>query len=312
MIKRNINLIVKLSAFILFVGILAIIYCCAENTSSDIVKNTTINSSTTEITPEVIVPETNEVIDTETTLENNETAPITETVFESEQITDISLKTSPVLFTEIQYICYYDIKLTEELAFKIQVVIERLEKLNMDEYTYEAATAIEVELNRLIELEQKVSSDLKHFMKWEKEYYYATKVWEYFMQRGFSSEITCAIIGNMMIETAGGTLKLNPTIYSPSGNYYGLCQWSQSYYPETKDISFEAQLEYLLGSMPWEFNTFGKLYKKGFNYVEFLKMTDTSKAAKAFAVAYERCGEGSYKLRQEAALRAYAYFDLTN
>ena len=217
-----------------------------------------------------------------------------------------------MLFTEIDYVRYYDIKLTEDLQFKIQVAIERLEKLDLSEYTIEAVDMMEMELDRLIELEHRVASDLTHYRKWEKESYYAAKVWEYFMQRGFSNEITCAIIGNMMIETAGGTLKLNPTIYSPSGNYYGLCQWSQQYYPETKDLSFEAQLAFLLGSMPWEFNTFGKLYKKGFTYVDFLKMTDVSKAAKAFAISYERCGEGSYKLRQEAALRAYAYFDLNS
>ncbi len=308
MIKRNINLIVKLSAFILFVGILAIIYCCAKDPSSNTTEDITYEA--TEKIPETVCTGLPETSDIEATLDTTEIT-FTDTT-NCESTTSVSLKDSPVLFTEIQYACYYDIKLTEELSFKIQVAIERLEKLNMDEYTHEAATAVEVELNRLIELEQKVSSDLKHFVKWEKEHYYATKVWEYFRQRGFNNEITCAIIGNMMIETAGGTLDLNPTIYSPSGNYYGLCQWSQYYYPETKDLSFEGQLEYLLGSMPWEFNTFGKLYKKGFNYVEFLKMTDTSKAAKAFAVLYERCGEGSYKLRQEAALRAYAYFDLNN
>ena len=128
----------------------------------------------------------------------------------------------------------------------------------MEDYTCEAAFEMTNELNRLREIESKMSSDLNHYLIWEDEHYYATKVWEYFRQRGFNNEVTCAIIGNMMIETSGGSLDLIPNIYSPSGNYYGLCQWSQKYYPETKDLPFEYQLDYLLGSMPWEFNTFGK------------------------------------------------------
>lgn len=144
--------------------------------------------------------------------------------------------------------------------------------------------------------------------QWEEEYYYATKVWLFLRERNFSQEVTCGIIGNMMVETSGGTLDLNPNIYSPSGNYYGLCQWSQKYYPGTKDLPFEFQLDYLLGSMPWEFNTFGKNYQEGFDYEEFLKITDPAEAALAFAKSYERCSPASYEQRKEAALIAYKYF----
>lgn len=151
---------------------------------------------------------------------------------------------------------------------------------------------------------------LAKIQKWEEEYYYATNVWKYLRQRNFSQEVACGIIGNMMVETSGGTLDLKPSVYSPSGNYYGLCQWSQKYYPETKDLSFECQLDYLVNSMPWEFNTFGWLYKDVFDYEDFLTVDDPAKAALAFAKSYERCGPASYELRQEAALKAYEYFDL--
>lgn len=151
---------------------------------------------------------------------------------------------------------------------------------------------------------------LTKIQKWEEEYYYATAVWKYLRQRNFSQEVACGIIGNMMVETSGGTLGLKPNIYSHSGNYYGLCQWSQKYYPGTKDLPFEHQLDYLLGSMPWEFNTFGWLYKEGFVYEDFLKIDDPSEAALAFAKSYERCGSASYALRQEAAIKAYNYFNL--
>jgi hypothetical protein len=144
--------------------------------------------------------------------------------------------------------------------------------------------------------------------QWEEEYYYATKVWEYLRQKGFSQEVTCAIIGNMMIETSGGSLDLKPDIYSPSGNYYGLCQWSKEYYPEAHGLSFELQLEFLLNNIEWEINTFGKCYKDGFKYKDFLLMDDPAEAALAFAKSYERCGPASYEMRQEAAEKAYKYF----
>jgi hypothetical protein len=187
-----------------------------------------------------------------------------------------------------------------------------------------AAKAVELTSTpKIVEASQKLSKPcpeieepepedeyLYKIKKWEEEYYYATNVWKYLRQRNFSQAVACGIIGNMMIETSGGTLDLKPNIYSPSRNYYGLCQWSQKYYPGTKDLPFEHQLDYLLGTMPWEFNTFGKNYKRCFDYEAFLKITDPAEAALAFAKSYERCGPASYKLRQEAAIKAYEYFNL--
>ena len=113
-------------------------------------------------------------------------------------------------------------------------------------------------------------------------------------------------------ETSGGSLALNPTIYHPSGNYYGLCQWDLRYYPKYKDISFELQLDYLLESITVEFKTFGRLYKKDFIYEDFLTITDPAEAAYAFAKVYERCNPISFDLRKQAAVKAYEYFSLTN
>lgn len=144
----------------------------------------------------------------------------------------------------------------------------------------------------------------------EQENYYAINTWEYLMQRNYGKVITSAILGNMMVETAGGTLNLKPEIYSASKNYYGLCQWSLKYHPRIDEFSFEHQLDYLTGTMPLEFNTFGYLYKAGFGYDDFLKLTDIEEATLAFAVVYERCTPVTYKARQEAALKAYNYFNL--
>ena len=188
---------------------------------------------------------------------------------------------------ELSYNVYYDIDATKDYLEQIKLRKAELESL-----------------------EAKVVSDLEQYTKWEEEYYWAAKVFEYFMQRGFTKEATCAIIGNMMVETSGGSLNLNPDIYSASGNYYGLCQWSLRYYPETEGLTFRHQLNYLFSTMPWELNTFGWLYEDDFRYEDFVKMTDVKEAALAFAKGYERCGPASYGLRQKAAEKAYKYFTL--
>ena len=159
---------------------------------------------------------------------------------------------------------------------------------------------------------QHITAQELKIKQFKEEHYYAAKVWEYLRQEGFSHEVTCAIIGNMMIETSGGSLDLKPNIYSPTGNYYGLCQWSKKYYPEAHGLSFEQQLEFLLNNIEWEINTFGKCYKEGFKYKDFLTMTDPAEAALAFAKSYERCGPASYEMRQEAAEVAYEYFNLNS
>ena len=142
------------------------------------------------------------------------------------------------------------------------------------------------------------------------KYYYATKTYEYLTLRNFSPAAACGIIGNMMIETSGGTLALKPYVYSPSGNFYGLCQWSTNYYSGVKDLPFEYQLDYLLGTISWEFNTFGWLYKDNFDFEDFITISDPIEAALVFAKVYERCGPASFELRKEAAQIAYEYFDL--
>jgi hypothetical protein len=171
----------------------------------------------------------------------------------------------------------------------------------------------EVTSRILVQPEQpEVDTLLCKVIKWEEEYYYATNVWKFLRQRNFSQAAACGIIGNMMVETSGSTLALKPYIYSPSGNYYGLCQWSKKYYSGAFELPFEYQLDYLLGTISWEFKTFGWLYKEGFTLEDFLNLEDPAEAALAFAKVYERCGPASYGLRQQAAEVAYEYFNLDN
>lgn len=227
-------------------------------------------------------------------------------VDESETIT---LNNEPLLFPEFVYVASYDINTYINLLDNLQTSLNQLKAAVVSEaYTAEAYEAMHDEINRLEIINTKVSSNVARMTTWESDYYYATKVWNFLMEQGYNEAVMSGIIGNMMVETAGGTLYLKPFDYNPSGDYYGLCQWSLYYHPTIADMSFDQQLEYLMTTIEKEFNTFGNCYVNGFTYEDFLKMTDPEDAARAFAAVYERCGSDSYAQRANSADRAYKYF----
>ena len=175
-------------------------------------------------------------------------------------------------------------------------------------YTEDAVISMNDEISRLeidIELYQR---DIEKFTKWMDQYPVATEVWFYLRDKGFSEEVASGIIGNMMIETSGGTLNLKPKIYSESGTYYGLCQWSKKYYPKVHGKDVNGQLEFLMNTIEKEFKAYGHIYKSKFTYQDVLDLDSPEAAAHAFAKVYERCGSGSYGARKRCARIAYEYF----
>lgn len=140
------------------------------------------------------------------------------------------------------------------------------------------------------------------------EYPVATTIWLYLKELGYSDYVCAGIMGNMMAEAGGQTLNIQPDIYSPGGTFYGICQWSNLYYPEAHGLDLLAQCDYLKNNIEYEFNTFGHKYKKGFKYADFLDIENSRDAALAFAKAYERCNSGSYSIRQKNADVTYDYF----
>ena len=71
-------------------------------------------------------------------------------------------------------------------------------------------------------------------------------------------------------------------------------------------------MNFLIFNIEREFNVFGKCYKTDFDYEDFKSIIDPAEAALAFAKVYERCSSASHKLRQQAALDAYNYFNLNS
>jgi hypothetical protein len=218
---------------------------------------------------------------------------------------------TPIVFSEVVYGPFYDIDACNTFIYSAEATISELVYfVESGTYTEDACVQMNAEIIRLYDEIDKAKTEISTIERWRSEYRYATDTWLFLKQNGYSDVIASAIIGNMMIETSGGSLDIIPIIYDPSGGYYGLCQWSLYYRPEAADMPFEEQLDYLHNDMAKEFKTFGKCYKKGFTFEDFLAMDDPAEAALAFAKVYERCGSGSYLLRTYAAMEAYEYFTI--
>ena len=145
--------------------------------------------------------------------------------------------------------------------------------------------------------------------KWaakEKEYPAATTIWRYFKDLGYNDYVCAGIMGNLMAEVGGQTLDIQ--WWLKGNGYYGMCQWNQGYKSQVWGADLQGQLDFLRDTIKYELDTFGFAYSKGFNYDKFLSLNSAEAAAKAFAKCYERCGSGSYSIRQQNAVVAYDYF----
>ena len=137
------------------------------------------------------------------------------------------------------------------------------------------------------------------------EYPVATEIWNFMKAQGWNNYVCAGIMGNIMAEVGGQSLNIR---YNAYGNgYYGICQWNKAY-GQVWGADLKTQLNFLKSTIQYEMNTFGFNYYKGFNYNSFLNLQDARQAALAFAKCYERCGSGSYGVRQNNAIKAYNYF----
>lgn len=145
--------------------------------------------------------------------------------------------------------------------------------------------------------------------KWETkaaEYPAATQIWRYMKDLGWNDYVCAGIMGNLMAEVGGQTLDIQ---YWLQGNgYYGMCQWNKAYRSGVWGADLTGQCDFLRDTIKYEIDTFGYAYKKGFNLDSFLALSNERDAALAFAKCYERCGSGTYTIRQNNAEKAYDYF----
>lgn len=248
---------------------------------------------------------------TEETVSVAASAPSSEADETEPEETTPTLISTAITFNDVQYVELYNIKETEKRLKELDDCINQLtEAIDSGMYEFPARYTMQLENSRLRLIEASYQSNLEALKAWENEYYYAYRTLDFLMQNGYSKEVACGIIGNMMVETSGTSLSINPTIYSPGRSHYGLCQWYLKYKPFMANMTFEKQLEYLISDIPVEFKTFGKCYKKGFTVEDFLAVTSAEDAAEIFAKVYERPGAGTYTKRRQCAVKAYEYFTL--
>ena len=200
----------------------------------------------------------------------------------------------------------------DKLIIQLQ---ETWNEANKNEIKYQTnldnILAIEAEEQRRAEEARRIAEENARKIeeaKWANkaaEYPVATQIWRYMKAQGWNDYVCAGIMGNIMAEVGGQTLNIRYTL--SSGSYYGMCQWSRGY-SQVWGAGLETQCDFLRDTIKYEFDTYGNKYQKGFNFNSFLNMTDAQQAALAFAKSYERCGSGSYSVRQKNALKAYNYF----
>ena len=139
------------------------------------------------------------------------------------------------------------------------------------------------------------------------QYPEATEIWFTMKSFGWNDYVCAGIMGNMMAESGGNTLYLQPTIVSSNGLYYGLCQWQKGY-PGVWWQNINGQLNFLNNTIAYEINTYGGNYKYGFNYDNFMSLENEKKVAEAFLRCYERGSTYTLSQRQKHATYALEYF----
>jgi hypothetical protein len=180
-------------------------------------------------------------------------------------------------------------KTIAEQDTEIQKLEEENEKLETDLKTYKARNTLTIG--------PKVSSNFKA----DGNYNQATTVWNYLRGLGFNEYVCAGIIGNIMAEVGGQTLDISRWPVYSQNSYYGICQWSGSRKQRLLNnfgTTLESQLRFLSVEL-------FEVIPKGNS---FYNMQDEKEAALYFAKYYERCGAGSYSVRQSNATKALNYF----
>lgn len=211
---------------------------------------------------------------------------------------------TPVKGMEIEGMCLDNFTIISELNDQNELLTQCQTSLILQDNSVSSVREV---LNNIIvyeEIKKENNLKLQYWYDRFQEYSYATYIWLYLKDWGFSDAAIAGIIGNMMMETSYNSLALNPFV--GGYDYYGLCQWSLYYAPSIKGACLDEQLSYLIQTMPNEFANFGFL--SGYTFEDFVTIDNAETAAWIFAVVYERCLPYSYYMRQSNALIAYNYF----
>ena len=235
---------------------------------------------------------------------------------------DINIDTAEVVTTisEDSYIPSEEIETVE-----IETVVIRepsLEELRANGYTDESIEIQDLKKQWTIAHARYNEYKEKYNEKWlNSDEFWAQKyeenptgtyIWKYMKDLGYSDAVCAGIFGNMMLECGieeAGSFDLKWWVYDSSTWFYGLCQWSKTYFPEVYGADLEGQMNCLRDTIKEQIDEAGFVYGGyGFGYEEFLQLEDPAEVAVCFAKAYERCAAQHVWPRRDFAEQAYEYF----
>lgn len=284
--KKKLNYLILIGIVIILVGVMTGTSLAYDNASRD-----------------TSAPEEAVVMTVRETRQQEIQKPRVETYFQT--LTFVETDNKDVINLELESCKDYEYRLISLLENKLYAedreVIEK-EIASVREFIKE----YEIDLAAILEAER---IEAERWAAKSAEYPVATEVWLYMKNElGWNDYVCAGVMGNMMAEVGGQTLALNPGLYGHNGSFYGICQWSGRYYPGVQGAGLQTQLNFLRDTVKKELDTYGYLWRSGLDYEGFCNLSNAEDAAMAFAKAYERCGSGSYGVRQSNAIKAYNYF----
>lgn len=235
----------------------------------------------------------------------------------TEEIIDLDAVLSEV----VEIIEYNEYFTSQEVANAIIEIDEYCDRLQvtMNEYG-ELTSILQKEMERVQKIKVQYEEDYTNLKmeedKWaerEAEYPEATFIWLY-MRNEFqwSPEVCAGIMGNMMSECGGQTLKGLSNWDADGNSGYGLIQWigGRRKAIEAKygsHPSIEEQLIFMKDEMFGTNGVTNQLYIAG--WLEAIMNSKTpEQAAARFACYFERPASTYYGVRQRNARVAYNYF----
>lgn len=144
----------------------------------------------------------------------------------------------------------------------------------------------------------------------------ARNLWNYLRELGYSEVVAAGIIGNFVAEVGDPSTKdsnFDLDWRSNTGSEIGLCQWMGA----RKDAiigrygnkpSCEEQIEFMHNELTGTNGVVRQVTEAQYQLIT--NALTPEDAAYYFALYFERCGSGSYRVRQFKAKQAYEYFAL--
>jgi fibronectin type 3 domain-containing protein len=117
---------------------------------------------------------------------------------------------------------------------------------------------------------------------------------------GLGTAAACGVMGNIYCES-----RFTPTVYNSACGAYGICQWTSSRLSALKR-NYPSSYSTLSSQLAFLGKELNGLESNGPTVLKYLKSLSNSSSSAAdaalyFAKKYERCGSGTYSLRQQKA-----------